>query len=73
MSRTPSPSPEVKKRAGVDVQYLTLPASGEIKYERSFKGQEGLGLGRTTVPVPVAQHQDTPVVAAGAAAPPALE
>jgi hypothetical protein len=71
-SYTPSPSQEVKKRAGVNVQhYPTPPASAEIKHDRFFKGQEdrGLGPGRTTAPVPAAQHQDTPVVAAGAAAP----
>ena len=58
MSRTPSPS--------VNVQYPTPPASAEIKHERIFKGQEGRGLGRTAVAVPVAQNQDA---AARAAAP----
>jgi hypothetical protein len=71
MSRTPSPSPELKKRAGINVQYPTPPASAEIKHERFIKGQEGRGLGRTTVLIPAAQHQDTPVVAGVAAAPPA--
>ena len=71
MSRTPSPIPEVKKRGGVNIQYPTPPASAEIKHERFFKGQEGRGLGRTTVTVPAGQalNQDAPVVAAGAAAP----
>jgi hypothetical protein len=67
-SRTPSPSLEVKKRAGVtaNVHYPTPPASVEIKYDRLFRGQEGgaLEIGRTTVPVAATQHQDTPVVAA---------
>jgi hypothetical protein len=56
MSRTPSPSPEVKKRVGVNaVQYPTPPASAEIKHERILKGQECPALGRTAVPA--TQHQ----------------
>jgi hypothetical protein len=61
MSDTPSPSPEVKKRAGVNGQYPTPPESAEIKHER-FSRVRRVGTGT---------HQDTPVVVAGAAAPPA--
>ena len=60
--------PEVQKRAGVNVQDPTPPAPAKTKHERVLKGQEGLGLGRTTIPVPAAQHQDIPVVAVGAVA-----
>lgn len=69
--RSPSPNPEAKKRGGVNVQYPTPPASTDIKHERFFKGREGQGQGGTTIPVAAGQHQKTPVVAAGATAPPA--
>ena len=51
MSQAPSPSPEVKQRAGVNIQFLTPPASAKIKHEHFFKGKEGWGLGHTTVPL----------------------
>jgi len=54
-SRTPSPEAKKSLRVDVNVQYLTPPASAEIRHERFFKAQEGQG--RTTVPA--AQHKDT--------------
>ena len=39
MSHAASPNPEVKKRASVNIQYLTPPASAEIKHKHFFKAR----------------------------------